>query len=44
MLLSSAYFAVICYFPLRTPAAKLFTTFGYGYGTGAHLFARTILQ
>jgi hypothetical protein len=40
VLLSSAYVAVLCFFPLRTPAAQLFSTLGYGVSTGGTLFAR----
>jgi hypothetical protein len=39
VLLSSAYFAVLCFFPYRTPAAQLFTTLGYGVVPDGNLYA-----
>ena len=39
VLLSSSYFAVLCFYPLRTPAAQLFSTFGYGVSNRGTLYA-----
>jgi hypothetical protein len=40
VILSSAYFAVLCLFPVQTPAARLFNTLGYGVSNQGLLFAR----
>jgi hypothetical protein len=40
VLLSTAYLAVLFFFPQRTPAAQLFSTLGYGVSGSGSLYAR----
>src|SRR5688572_7201134 len=40
VVLSSAYFAALCFFPVQTPAARLFNTLGYGVSNQGLLSAR----